>query len=76
MLYVTWESKGVPLVSCVGIIQNLSNFKGQVLHRERFLDEVYAFVQHPLVSDYVRRVAGDVQAFDPRLDVTNQFRKC
>ena len=46
--------------------QHLPHFDGQILHRERLLDEVHALVQHALVGDDVGGVAGHEQAFDAR----------
>ncbi len=40
----------------------------KIIHRERFLQEVKAFVQHAMISDNIGRIAGSKKTFQPRFD--------
>ncbi len=48
-------------------LQGLTQLPPQVFHRERFLDEVHAFVQHTVMGDDVGGIAGHEQPLEIRI---------
>ena len=49
------------------VIQGFPHLFGQILEGERLLDEMNAFVQHPMMGDYIGSISGHVQAFEGRI---------
>jgi hypothetical protein len=48
-------------------LQDFADFCGQVVDREGFLQKIHALVQHASVGNNVRRIAGHIQASEPRI---------
>jgi len=45
-------------------IQNLAKFYREILYRERLLDKMHSFIQHPVMCNYIFSIPGHEQPFE------------